>query len=91
MKHINKLSSRIAIAVIIGFLLASSRTTITYSCVPIDGAMGCVSFEDAIMHPNDLLNNRQNSLVRFSTTFAISSLVTFALINAVNVTYKKKT
>lgn len=78
-------------AVVIGLLFAGSRTTITYDCVPIDGAKGCVSFEDAIMHPGDLINNKQNSLVRFSTNFALSSLTTFALISATSVVHKKRT
>lgn len=90
MKNINKLSIRIAIAVIIGFLFAS-RTTMTYDCPLVDGAKGCVSFEDAIAHPGDLLNNRQNSLARFSKTFVISSFVSFALVSAVSVIYKEKT
>lgn len=82
MKYIDKLSVRIRIAFVVGFLLASIGTKITYTCVPIDGAKGCVSFEKAIMHPSDLLNNRQDSLVKFSTTFVISSLVTFIILSA---------
>ena len=63
MKHINKLPLIIAAAVIVGFLIAGSRTTINYDCALVDGAQGCVSSEDAVMHPIDLINNRQNSLV----------------------------
>lgn len=90
MKNIQKLSVRIILAVLVGFVFAASRTTMTYDCPLIDGAKGCTAFEDAITHPSDLLNNRQNSLVRFSRTFAISSLVTFAVVSAVSIATKDK-
>ncbi|MDQ2973221.1 MAG: hypothetical protein M3Q79_01940 [bacterium] len=81
MKHVNKLWVRIVTAIVIGFLFAGSRTGITYTCPLIDGAAGCVSFDKAIMHPSDLLNNKQDSLVRFSETFIITSLASFALLS----------
>ena len=68
----------------VGFLFASIGTKMTYDCAPIDGFMGCVSFEKAIMHPADLLNNRQNSLVKFTANFAAASLITFALLSIVS-------
>jgi hypothetical protein len=91
MKLLHKLSVRIVIAVVIGFLFASAGTDIAYMCAPIDGAAGCASFDKALMHPSDLLNNEQNSLRRFSMTFAITSLVAFALLSTVSLAQKKKT
>lgn len=90
MKYLEKISVRIAVALIVGFLIAGSNTSIKYDCPPIDGAMGCTAFEDAILHPGDLLNNEQNSLVRFSRTFAVSSVITFALISAVIIVKNNK-
>lgn len=90
MKYVNKLSARTVIALIVGFLLASIGTKVTYTCVPNDGAKGCVSFEKAIMHPNDLLNNRQDSFIKFSTAFAVSSLVAFALLSMVSMMGEKQ-
>jgi hypothetical protein len=89
MKLLNKLSVRIVAAIVIGFLITGAGISNTYSCAPIDGAAGCVSFDKVVMHPNDLLHNRQNSLVRFSSTFAITSLVAFALLNVVRFQQKK--
>jgi hypothetical protein len=83
MKYIHKLSVRITIAIVVGLLLAFGWTDIQYPCPPLENT-GCVAFESAIMHPNDLLNNKQNSLVEASKTFAITSLVTFALLTVIS-------
>ena len=40
MKQINKLSVRIVVALLIGFLFAGALTKITYPCEPTDGAKG---------------------------------------------------
>lgn len=90
MKHLNKLSVRILSAIVIGFLLAGAGTKITYTCAPVDSAESCISFDKAIMHPKDLLNNKQGSLVKFSITFVMTSLIAFAIISAVNLTKKEK-
>ena len=90
MKYINKLSVRIIAAVVIGFQLASVGTKITYSCRPVDGAAGCVSFGKAVMHPSDLLNNKQDSLVHFSETFVITSFASFVLLSVFGLARKKK-
>ena len=90
MKLIHKLSVRIAIALVIGVLFAGAGTKITYTCALVDGAQGCTSFEKAIMHPNDLLDNKQNSLVKFSTTFALTSLIAFAILEAASRAQKRK-
>ncbi len=89
MKYIHNLSIRIAVAIVVGFLLAGAATKITYSCAPVDGAAGCVSFDKAIMHPSDLLNNKQDSLVHFSETFVVASLISFAVLSIVDVAQKK--
>ncbi len=80
MKYIEKLSVRILLSVLVGFLFAGAFTKISYTCAPIDGAAGCVSIEKAIMHPGDLLSNKQASLVQFATTFAASGLGAFATL-----------
>lgn len=90
MKYIHKLSVQIVIALSVGFLLAGAFTHITYPCEPVDGAIGCESFEKAVMHPNDLFNNKQNSLVIFSQKFVISSIITLALLAAVSALLKKE-
>ena len=90
MKHIHKLSVRVIVAVIVGFLIAGALTKITYTCTPIDGAAGCMYFDKAVMHPNDLLNNKQGSLVKFSATLSITLLITFSLLSAVSLTQKKQ-
>ncbi len=81
MKRFNNLSVKIAAALAAGFLFAGVGTTIAYECSPIDGAEGCVSYEKAVMHPSDLLHNKQNSLLHFSEIFVISSVVSFAVLN----------
>lgn len=90
MRYINKLSVRVVITLTVGFLFAGAVTKVNYTCAPNDGAKGCVSFEKAVMHPNDLLNNKQDSLIKFSTTFVVSSLVTFALLSTASMANKKK-
>lgn len=82
MKYVNRLSVRIVIAVVAGFMLAGAGTKITYTCPPVDGAVGCTSLQKAIVHPEDLLNNKQESLVRFSETIVVTSLASFALFSA---------
>lgn len=71
-------------------MLASVTTIITYNCPPIDGAMGCVSFEKAVMHPGDLFNNKQNSLWHFSETFVVVALASFGLISTYSWAQTKK-
>lgn len=83
MKFINKLSVRIIISVLIGFLLAVAWTDIQYSCPPLDNA-GCVVWESAIMHPSDLISNKQGSLVEASKAFLIISIISFGLISVIS-------
>jgi len=82
-KYFEKLSVRIIISVVIGFLLAGALTDIQYPCPPLDNA-GCVTWESAIMHPSDLISNKQNSLVEASKTFIITSIVSFGLLSLVS-------
>ncbi|HCR55781.1 TPA: hypothetical protein DIV49_02305 [Candidatus Saccharibacteria bacterium] len=83
MKLLHKVSVRIVIALVVGFLLAGALTKITYTCTPIDDSVNCVAFDKAIMHPADLLNNKQNSLVKFSLIFAISAVTIFAILTVI--------
>jgi hypothetical protein len=89
MKYIDKLYIKIVAAIVIGLLLSGAGTKIKYSCAPVDGAAGCVSFDKAIMHPNDLFSNKQHSLVHFSEAFVITSFVSFAVISIINAAQKK--
>ncbi len=91
MKYLNKLSVKITIAIIVGFLLAGAGTHIKYPCDPKPAdAIGCESLDKAVMHPKDLLGNKQDSLMIFSRRFAITSIATLALIGAVSVIQQKK-
>ena len=81
MKHINNTVVRIIAAVVIGFLFAGVGTDISYTCTPTDGAAGCASFDKAVLHLGDLIHNKQDSLTHFSVTFAVTSLVVFALLS----------
>lgn len=84
---IKKLSVRIVIALVLGLLLAS-RTTIQVPCstVPTTVPTGediekCIAFDDAFNQPRRLFANEQNSLVRFTTTFAITSIASFGTLS----------
>ncbi|MBP6880952.1 hypothetical protein KBC31_04980 [Candidatus Saccharibacteria bacterium] len=91
MKYLNKLSVQIVMALVIGFLLAGAGTHIGYPCDPKPAdAIGCESHEKAVMHPKDLFDNKQNSLVIFSQRFAIYSIVTLSVLGAVSAIQKKK-
>jgi hypothetical protein len=88
MKYVKKLPIRILIALIAGFLLAGAFTKITYSCAPSavpagESASQCVAFEKAVMHPSDLFSNKQDSLTKFSAIFAVTSMVTFAILSVI--------
>jgi hypothetical protein len=87
---VNKLVIKMMAAVVIGLLLAGAGTKITYTCAPHDGDKGCVSFEKAVMHPNDLFSNKQDSLMQFSKTFTIASVVSFALFSVYSWAKTKK-
>jgi hypothetical protein len=89
MKHLRKLSVRIVAAIAIGLLFACLFTKIAYTCEPVGGAMGCVLFDKAVMHPGDLLSNKQDSLMNFSKTFMVTSLTTFTLLSIVTLTQKR--
>jgi hypothetical protein len=91
-KLLNKLYVRIIIAIVFGFLLAS-QTGIQGPCTvttPGENKSHCVEFSKALEHPSDLINNKQNSLTRFSETLAISSLVSFALLSVYHQVQTKK-
>ena len=89
MKRFDHVWVKIVAAVVVGFLLAGAGTHITYACAPVDGAQGCVSFDKAVMHPSDLLANKQGSLVHFSTAFILVTCVSFALLWALPLFGKK--
>lgn len=83
MRYINKFPVKLIAAVFVGFVFAGALTTITYTCTPIDGASGCVSFDKAVMHPRDLISNKQESLTRFFIIFVATSLSVLGLLSVV--------
>ena len=91
MKYLNKLSVKIAIAIIAGFLLAGAGADIAYPCDPKPADMiGCESLEKAVMNPKDLLSNKQGSLIRFTQTFGITAIATLAVLSTVSAIQQKK-
>lgn len=93
LKLIHKFYVRILLSIFFGLLPAITLTHIKGPCtieVPGEDISRCVSFGDAIMQPGELLNNKQDSLLRFSTTFATVSLVSFTLLSIVSYTQKKQ-
>lgn len=73
------------VAAVFGLLAASTFTLVQSPCtttIPGEDIRHCVEFSKAVMHPNDLLNNKQNSLMKFSKTFVIVSVTSFALLSA---------
>lgn len=94
MKYLNKLWVRIIIAIVVGFVLAGGYTDIAYSLPTIyteQGGAGGVLYESVLSHPRDLLNNKENSLVRFSTTFFVVSIITFSALSIPSLTKRKNT
>ncbi|HMT19384.1 MAG TPA: hypothetical protein PKD20_05460 [Candidatus Saccharibacteria bacterium] len=89
MKYIDKLSIRIVTAVVIGILLAGAWTDIQYQCDPLENK-GCVAFESAVLHPKDLINNKQGSLVTFSRYMVYSSAVCLAILTIINASQKRR-
>lgn len=98
MKYISKLSVKIVIAVIAGFLFAGIGVDITHTtsqCTTADvskreSISQCVSVKKTFIHPDDLFHNKQDSLVHFSETFVVVSLTTFAILSVFGLVEKKK-
>ncbi len=90
MKRLNSIAVKVIIAILIGFLWASAFTDIAYTCPPETPNGGCFSLEKALMHPHDFLNNKQDSLIRFSEHFAQVSLTVFALLFIFGLVQKRK-
>lgn len=93
MKYLSKLWVRITIAIIIGLFFAGGYTDIAYPLPTIyteQGGSGSVVYEDVLSHPKDLLNNKQNSLVQFSTTFFVVSVITFSALSIPALEKRKK-
>lgn len=81
---IHKRSVQILIATVFGLLVAATFTHLQGPCtatIPGENSSYCVEFSKAVMHPKDLISNKQNTLVRFAGTFTISSLAGFALLS----------
>lgn len=90
----NKLLLNVVIAVTVGMLFAGTATKLTYPCPSFVATptSGCLSIEKSIMHPADLIKNKQNSLTKFAREFAVSSLVVFTLLSLYGyIQAKKKT
>lgn len=77
-----KFSLLMLLALIAGFLFAGAFTHITYPCSPFPSDTTCVSFEKAVMHPNDLASNYQGSLTQFLLKFLIGFAIILVLLVA---------
>lgn len=88
----NKLAVNTVIAVVVGIAFAGVGTKMTYPCPSFVATptSGCVSIEKSIMHPADLIKNKQNSLTKFAGQFAVSSLVVFTLLSLYSYSQTKK-
>jgi hypothetical protein len=94
LKPLSNLYVRVIISAAVGFFFVGAFTNNQYPCtqtIPGEDISHCVSIESAIMHPRDLIHNKQASLTRFSKTFAIVSLGSFALLSIISLAQKKKT
>ncbi len=47
-----------------------------------------MSLQKAVMHPSDLINNKQDSLTHSSTSLAVTSLVVFSLVSVLGAVKK---
>lgn len=93
-KLMDKFYMRLVVAVVFALLAASAFTGIQGPCTttaPGENAATCVEFSKAITNPNDLLDNKQNSLVKFSKTFAIVLITSYALLSVYTWHQSKKT
>lgn len=75
----------IAAALVVGFLFAAVTTSIQRPCpdepsVLTEKYAGCVSWEKALLHPDRLIANEQNSLTRFVIKFIVSAGVGYVLM-----------
>jgi len=99
MKYIKKLWVRIVIAIVVGLLIAYAGVGITHvirPCTPAEVPRGesisrCEAVEKMFIHPRDLLGNKQSRLTRFSETFVMASLASFALLSVFGLVQQKKT
>jgi len=93
-KKRNNLYIGIVAALTLAFFVAGAFTKITYPCSPENVPAGesvnyCTSFEKAVMHPADLILNKQGSLVQFLATFFIASVL-LSLLSMLAFNYRHK-
>lgn len=95
MTHTNSFLAKVLAAVAIGLIIASTLTDATYPCNANDMLEGdsiarCIAWDEVVLHPSDLMSNREGSLLRFLTTFVVTALVSYAIISIVSRAYRKK-
>ena len=78
-KLLHKLPARIIIAIIVGLLLASFFTKISYGCIP-EATSDCGGSKFAVLHLNDLLES-PSERGNFIETFLASGLVSFVILS----------
>lgn len=81
---LNQLYVRVLISAAVGLFFVGAFVNIQYPCtetLPDENITHCVSIESAIMHPGDLVNNKQDSLTNFVENFFIISFASFALLS----------
>jgi hypothetical protein len=91
---IDSLYIRIAIAVVVGILLASVLTSFEQPCTriiaPEEANSYCIELPKAAMYPRKLISD-SHILAEYLTILAIGSIVSFALICIVPGRRKKQT
>ncbi len=86
-KLTNNHSLKLLVAIAIGLFFASAFTSIQAPCstaIPGEEIQKCIEWSKVIMRPDELLSNSQSSLARFSVTFFIISLSSYALLSIYN-------
>jgi hypothetical protein len=86
-KLTNNHSLKLLVAIALGLLFASTFTSIQTPCsttIPGEETQKCIEWSKVVMRPDELLSNSQSSLVRFSVTFFVISLSSYALLSIYN-------
>ena len=90
---VDKLYIRIAIAVVVGILLASAFTSFQQPCTrmiaPEEANSYCIEFPKAVEYPQKLFSDSR-ILAEYIMHFAIGSIVSFTIINMVPGNRKKR-
>jgi heme A synthase len=84
MRTLKRYRKHIVLAFLAGVVFAGAFTHITYPCSALPGESGCVSYEKAVMHLNDLVANVQGSLVHFLLNILLGFVIVLAIFLALS-------